>query len=72
MIKKGDTFYLKNSEKANLPTESDPTETSFIVKPGDKYFIADTFEIGIFLDGEWVTKSDSASAESDVETSEET
>lgn len=64
MIKVGDTFYLKAAEKSNLPTETDPSESSLIVSPGDKYFIADTFEIGVFLDGEWVTKSDSASAES--------
>lgn len=59
MIKIGDTFYLKAAEKSNLPTETNPTESTLVVRAGDKYFIADTFEVGVFLDGEWTTKAES-------------
>jgi len=58
MIKIKDTFYLEESEKSNLPTSSDPTESSLVVNPGDKYFVGDTFEVGIFLNGKWVTKGE--------------
>lgn len=58
MTKIGDTFYLKDAEKSNLPTSSDPTESSLVAMPGDKYFVVDTFEVGVFLDGEWNTKGE--------------
>lgn len=63
MIKKDGTFYLKNSEKENLPTEIDPSITSLPVAEGDTYYVGDTGEIGVFLDGEWVTTGSSSSSD---------
>lgn len=64
MVKKDGTYYLKEAEKNSLPTETDPIAAKGApVKEGDTYYVADTGEVGVFLDGEWVYPNDSSSQE---------
>ncbi|MBP5304699.1 MAG: hypothetical protein J6Z02_02515 [Lachnospiraceae bacterium] len=59
MVKKDGTYYLKEAEKNSLPTETDPIAANGApVKEGDTYYVADTGEVGVFLDGEWVHPED--------------
>lgn len=54
MIKKDDTYYLTSAEKNSLPTETDPILAKGApVREGDKYYISNTGEVGVFLSGEW-------------------
>jgi len=71
MVKRDGIYYLENSEKTNLPTETDPSLASNAVREGEKYYVADTGEVGVFLNGRWVSPSSSDNTPSEEEPSEE-
>ncbi len=59
MIKRDGIYLLEAEEKENLPTETDPILANGApVREGDKYYVGDTGEVGIFVNGKWTAPED--------------
>lgn len=65
MVKEGSTW--KGTSAETKPTEIDPTLTSMPVREGENFYEADTGNVFVFLNGEWVTPQDSQEAEDSQE-----
>lgn len=55
MVKQGNMF--KGTSAETKPTEIDPSVTSMVVAEGDMFYEADTGNVFVFLNGEWVGSS---------------
>ena len=64
MIKRDGIYLLEAEEKENLPTETDPILAHGApVREGDKYYVGDTGEVGIFVNGKWTSPENAEEGE---------